>query len=147
MGMVMGNVNFAGVFLGATAFFVLGTLWYTVLFGGAWRRLTGISDEMATRSATIGGRPLRRNPTWLVMVLCFAFELLIALTLGHQYAMTQPSDRAKMMIAFGYGLMLMTPAVGINYLFQMRPGRLFAIDAAYLTTGMVLMGAIFCWLD
>ena len=142
----MGNVNFLAVFLGAAAFFVLGVLWYTVLLGGAWGRLTGISDEMATRANTLGGRPMRRNPTWLVMLLCFAFELLIALTLGHQYAMTTPSDRAKMMIAFGYGAMLLTPAIGIMYLFQMRPGKLFAIDAGYLTAGMLLMGGIHCWL-
>src|SRR5687768_8558386 len=129
----MANVNFLAVFLGAVAAFALAVLWYTVLLGGAWGRLTGISDEMASRGKTLGGRPMRRNPTWLVLLLCFAFVLLISLTLGHQYAMTGPSDRAKMMIAFGYGAMLLTPAVGIMYLLQMRPGKLFAIDAGYLT--------------
>jgi len=48
-----------------------------------------------------------------------------------------------MMIAVGYGAMLMVPALGIHYLFQMRPGRLFAIDAGYFVIGMALMGAVF----
>jgi hypothetical protein len=143
----MPAINYPAVFVGAVGFFMLGALWYTILFGGAWGRLTGIADEMASRGRTIGGRPMRRNPTWLVMGLCFAFELLISLTLGHQYAMTGPSDRAKMMIAFGYGAMLLSPGIGIMYLFQMRPGKLFAIDAAYLTAGTTLLGVVHCWLD
>ena len=132
----MGDVNFLAVFLGALAFFVLGALWYGPLFGKAWKDAIGF-DGTGVPNASV------HNPTWLIMVLAFAFELLIALTLGHQYAMTGPSPRAMMMIAVGYGAMLMVPALGIHYLFQMRPGRLFAIDAAYFVVGMALMGAVF----
>jgi hypothetical protein len=88
-----------------------------------------------------------QNPTWLIMGLAFLFELLIALMLGHQFAMTSPSDRGKMMIAIGYGATLMVPAIGINYLFQMRPGKLFAIDAGHFIVGMAAMGGVFCLLD
>jgi hypothetical protein len=138
----MGNVNLLTIVLGALAFFVVGALWYGVLFGKAWRALVGITDEMVAA----GPRP-GQNPTWLIMGLAFLFELLISLTLAHQYAMTAPSDRAKMMIAIGYGAMLMTPALGINYLFQMRPGKLFLIDAAHLVAGMAAMGGVYCLMD
>ena len=138
----MGNIELLPIMLAALSFFAIGALWYGVLFGRAWRELTGISDEMIDA----GPRP-GQNPTWLIMGLCFAFELLIALTLAHQYAMTGPSDRAKMMIAIGYGAMLMVPALGINYLFQMRPGKLFAIDAGYFVVGMAAMGGVFCLFD
>jgi hypothetical protein len=138
----MGNVNLLTIVLGALAFFVVGALWYGVLFGKAWRALVGITDEMVAA----GPRP-GQNPTWLIMGLAFLFELLISLTLAHQYAMTAPSDRAKMMIAIGYGAMLMTPALGINYLFQMRPGKLFLIDAAHLVAGMAVMGGVYCLMD
>lgn len=138
----MGNINLLAVFVAAIAFFVLGALWYGPLFGKAWRNLNNITDEMVKA----GPRP-GQNPTWLIMGLCFLFELLIALTLAHQYAMTGPSVRAKMMIAVGYGAMLMAPALGINYLFQMRPGKLFAIDAGYFIAGMALMGGVFIAFD
>jgi hypothetical protein len=131
----MGNLNLLAIFLGALAFFVVGALWYGVLFGKSWRKLVGITDEMVA-----AGPRQAQNPTWLIMGLAFLFELLISLTLAHQYAMTGPSDRAKMMIALGYGAMLMAPALGINYLFQMRPGKLFAIDAAHFIVGMAAMG-------
>ena len=138
----MDNLNLLTVILGALAFFVVGALWYTVLFGKAWRKLVGISDDVIATTPRGG-----QNPTWLIMLLAFAFELLVSLTLAHQYAMTGPSDRAKMMIAIGYGAMLMAPALGINYLFQMRPGKLFAIDAAHFVVGMAAMGGVYCLMD
>ena len=138
----MGNLDLLTIIVAALAFFALGTLWYGPLFGRPWRRLVGITDE----AATPGPRP-GRNPNWLILALCFAFELLISLTLAHQYAMTGPSDRAKMMIAIGYGAMIMAPALGINYLFQMRPGKLFAIDAGYFIVGMAAMGGVFSLMD
>jgi hypothetical protein len=119
----MGNVNLLAVFLGALAFFVVGAVWYGVLFGKAWRRLTGVTDE--------------------IMLLAFLFELLIALMVGHNIARTNPAPHVIMMITTGFGLAIMTPALGINYLFQMRPGKLFAIDAGHLIVGMAAMGGMF----
>ncbi|QZH73773.1 MAG: DUF1761 domain-containing protein [Erythrobacter sp.] len=138
----MGEINLLAVFLAATAFFVLGALWYGMLFGKPWRAMNGITDEMVKAGPQPG-----QNPTWLIMGLAFAFELLIALMLAHQFAMTTPSDRGKMMIAVGYGATLMAPALGINYLFQMRPGKLFAIDAGHFIVGMALMGGVFAAFD
>ena len=142
----MGEINMLAVFLAALAFFAIGAIWYGVLFAKPWQRMTGITEEYI-KSDPAPDDTRTRNPVWLIMALCFAFELLIALTLAHQYAMTGPSDRAKMMIAIGYGAMLMAPALGINYLYQMRPGKLFAIDAGYFIVGMAAMGGVFAAFD
>ena len=133
----MGEINWLGVVLGAAAFFAVGAVWYTALFGKAWQREVGLSDEIL--------KPGFKMP--LVFGLCFALELLIALTLAHQYAMTGPSDRAKMMIAIGYGIGLMAPAIAINYLYQRKSLRLFAIDAGHFIVGMAAMGGVFVLLD
>jgi hypothetical protein len=129
----MGGIVLVEVVLGALAFFVVGMAWYGVLFAGPWTRALGRSRRDFT-----GDRPV-----WLVFALTFALALVIALTLAHQYAMTTPGPRAMMMIAVGYGLMLMAPAVGIRYLYLGVPGRVFAIDAGFLVTGMAAMGAVF----
>ena len=138
----MGEIDLLSVILAALAFFAVGAVWYGALFGRPWRAQLGLTDELIAN----GPRP-GQNPTWLIMGLAFLFELLISLTLGHQYAMTNPGDRAKMMIAIGYGAMLMAPALGINYLFQMRSGKLFAIDAGHFVTGMAAMGGVYCLMD
>jgi hypothetical protein len=133
----MGDIDWLTVVLGALAFFVVGAVWYTVLFGKAWQRATGLGEKQLKAGANMP----------LIFGLAFLLELLIAATLAHQYAMTGPSDRAKMMIAVGYGAMLMAPAVGINYLFLRKPLKLFLIDAGHLIVGMTAMGAVFAALD
>lgn len=129
----MGRIEVIEIMAGALAFFVVGMVWYGVLFARMWKRAMGREGESFT-----GDRPL-----WLVFALTFAFAVLIALTLAHQYAMTTPSPRAMMMIAVGYGLMLMVPAVGIRYLYLNVPGRVFAIDAGFFIAAMAAMGAVF----
>ena len=134
----MGEINLLAVFVGAAAFFTIGALWYGPLFGKQWRQLNGITDEMIQA----GPRP-GQNPTWLIMLLAFLFELLVVLMLGHNIARTNPAPHVIMMMATGFAATIMAPAIGINYLFQMRPGKLFAIDAGYFVVGMAAAGAAF----
>ena len=54
-----------------------------------------------------------------------------------------PSDRAKMMMATGFGLAVMAPAIGINYLYQRRSLKLFLIDAGHFVVGMAVVGLVF----
>ncbi len=133
----MGDINLLAVLLGALAFFMVGALWYTVLFGKAWQRETGYTDEVIAAGPKPG-----QNPTWLIFGLCFAFEVLVSLMLGHTIARTSPSAQGIMMMAVGFGAFLMTPAVGINYLYQMKSGKLFAIDAGHFIVGCAAMGAV-----
>ena len=133
----MGPVNWLAVVLGAVAFFAVGAIWYTVLFGKAWQRAVGLSDEQLKAGANMP----------LIFGTCFLLELLVATMLGHQFAMTGPSDRGKMMIAIGYGVALMAPAIGITYLSMRTPLKLFAIDAGHFIVGMAAMGGVFALLD
>lgn len=132
----MGDINLLAVFLAALAFFVVGMIWYGALFGKVWQREAGLTEEQVAN----GNMPL-------IFGLCFLFEMLIALTLGHQFARSDPSTRGIMMISIGYAIGIMIPATGINYLFQRRSGTLFAIDAGHFLVGMAAMGAVFAWFN
>lgn len=133
----MGDVNLLAVVLGAVAFFAVGALWYTVLFGKAWQRETGLTEEMIAAGPKPG-----QNPTWLIFGLCFLFEMLVSLMLGHNVARTSPAPHVIMMMAVGFGATLMVPAIGINYLYQMKSGKLFAIDAGHFIVGTAAMGVV-----
>lgn len=128
----MGEMNLLAIMLAALAFFVVGMIWYGALFGKVWQREAGLTDEQMAGS----NMPL-------IFGLCFAFELLIALVLGHQFAMSDPSSRGIMMISIGFGVGVMVPAIGISYLFMRKSGLLFAIDAGHLIAGMAAMGGVF----
>ena len=134
----MGNVNMLAVVLGTLAFFVIGAIWYGPLFGRQWRELTGITDEMVKAGPQPG-----QKPVWLIMLLAFLLEMVVVLMLGHNIARTNPAPHVIMMMAVGFGALIMTPALGINYLFQSRPGKLFAIDAAHFVVGMAAVGGVF----
>ncbi len=134
----MGNVNLLAVVVGTVVFFAIGALWYGPLFGKAWRDMNGMTDEMVKAGPQPG-----QNPVWLVMLLAFLLEMVVVLMLGHNIARTNPAPHVIMMMAVGFGALIMTPALGINYLVQMRPGKLFAIDAAHFIVGMAAVGVVF----
>jgi hypothetical protein len=63
--------------------------------------------------------------------------------LGHLLAFLQPPDHVKMMISTGFGLTIMSPAIGIVYLYMRKPLKLFLIDAGHFVVGMAAVGAVF----
>lgn len=128
----MGEINILAVVLGAVAFFVVGAIWYGALFGKAWQRASGLSEES-----------LKGANMPLIFGLAFLLELVIALTVWHSIARGATSDRGAMMIAVGFGAAIMTPAVGISYLFLRKKLTLFLLDAGHFILGMAAMGAVF----
>jgi len=130
-------MNWLAIGLGTVAFFAVGALWYTVLFGKAWQAAVGLADEQLKAGANMP----------LIFGTCFALEFVVVLTLGHLFAFLHPSDHAKMMMATGFGLAIMAPAVGINYLYQRKSLKLFLIDAGHFVVGMAAVGGVFVALD
>ena len=120
------------VLAGTAAFFAVGAVWYGVLFGKAWQRAAGLSDA-----------EVRGGNMAVIFGLTFLFEMLIAMVLWHLIARTDPAPYVVMMMAVGFAVGLMIPAVGINYLYQRKSGMLFAIDAGHLLVGMAAMGGTF----
>jgi hypothetical protein len=132
----MEHINWLGVVLGAVAFFAVGAVWYTALFGKAWQRAVGLSDEQLKTGANVP----------LIFGTCFLLELLVSLTVGHIYAYTAPDDRSKLMIAVGLAAGVMAPAIGISYLYMRKSLKLFLIDAGHLIVGMAALGGVFALL-
>lgn len=122
------------VLAGTAAFFAVGMLWYGVLFAKPWQRAAGLSNTQ-----------LRSGNMALIFALAFAFEMLIAMVLWHLLARTDPPQFVMMMMALGFAVGVMIPAIGINYLFLRKPFALFLIDAGHFLVGMAAMGGVFVW--
>ncbi|WP_416830875.1 MAG: DUF1761 domain-containing protein [Erythrobacter sp.] len=120
------------VLAGTAAFFVVGAIWYGVLFGKAWQRAAGLSDE-----------DVQTGNMALIFGLTFLFEMLIAMVLWHLIARTGAASHVVMMMSVGFALGIMAPAIGINYLYQRKSGLLFAIDVGHFVLGMAAMGGVF----
>ena len=126
----MGEINLVAVLLATAAFWLVGALWYGLLFGKPWQRETGMTEPPS------GGRMAA------IMGLTLAFEMLVVLTLAHLVARTGAGPRVVLMMAGGLALTVMTPAIGINYLHQRRSLTLFLIDAGHFLVGMLAAGGV-----
>jgi hypothetical protein len=120
------------VLAGAAAFFAVGVLWYGVLFAKPWQRAAGLTNSQ-----------MRQGNMAVIFGLAFAFEVLIAMVLWHLVARTDPAPHVVMMMATGFAVGVMIPAIGINYLFLRKSLSLFLIDAAHFIIGMAAMGGVF----
>ena len=126
------KTNYGAIVVSAVAYWMLGALWYGVLFGQRWMVLEGITMEQS-RSA---------NPA-LPYVISFALDLLIAFVLA-QLCSWRNANTAARGAAVGVLLWIgiVAPIVGTTYMYEMRPVELFAINAFYPLVGLCLMGVI-----
>ena len=127
----MPEVNYLAIIAAAVAAFVLGGLWYSpALFGKAWQREVGLSDEELKR-----GNMARIFGTALVLSLIASF--VFALFLG-----PRPSMPLGIGAGFAAGLCWVASSFGMNYLFARRSMRLFLIDGGFHTLQFTLIGTV-----
>ena len=126
------KTNYAAVFVAALAYWLLGALWYGVVFGARWMVLENISMEQAKSM----------NPV-LPYVISFILNILIAYSLA-QICIWRNADTIGRGASVGVLLWIgfVGPITYTTYMYEMRPKELFAINQFYPLAGMVLMGAI-----
>ena len=126
------KTNYAAVFLAALAYWLLGAVWYGVLFSNPWMALEHISVEQAKSM----------NPV-LPYVITFALNLLIAYSLA-QICIWRNADTIGRGASVGVLLWIgfVGPITFTTYMFEMRPKELFALNEFYPLAGMIFMGAI-----
>ncbi len=129
----MWDINWIAVIGAALAGFAIGGIWYGPLFGKAWQRESGLSDEL------IKGANMP-----MIFGLVFLLNLVAAYLLGHILASDGgPGIGASALIAGSIGLGFVATSIGVNYLFSRNSFKLFLIDAGYWTAIYTVMGAIF----
>lgn len=114
----MWQMNWIAVIGAALAGFVIGGLWYGPLFGKAWQKESGLSDE-AMKNANMAQ----------IFGLTFVLNLAASFILGHVMDTYQhPGLHISAMIGFGIGLGFVATSIGVNYLFARKSLKLFLID-------------------
>lgn len=128
----MANANLLAILVAAAAGFLVGGLWYGPLFGKVWMTQNNFTEE-----------ELRGANMLKIYGLTFAFSVLSAVFLGHLLAFFDANARSTMMISVGIALGYIVPAIGTNYLFARKSGKLFAVDAGYWIVFYAAMGVVF----
>lgn len=126
------KTNYAAVVVSAIAYWLLGALWYGLLFSKPWMALEHMTDAQANSM----------NPV-LPYVITFALNLLIAFVLAQICGWRNANTAAR---GAAVGILLWIGFIGpvsyTNYMFEMRPKQLYAINEFYSLVGLCLMGAI-----
>lgn len=126
------KTNHAAVVAAAIAYWLLGALWYGVLFGKPWMVLEHISMEQAQSMSPV-----------VPYIITFALNLLIAYSLA-QICIWRNANTGGRGASVGVLLWIgfIGPITYTTYMYEMRPKELFAINEFFSLAGLVLMGAI-----
>jgi hypothetical protein len=126
------KINYGAVFVSAVAYWLLGALWYGLLFMKPWMALENMTDAQA-RGANVA----------LPYIITFVLNLLIAWAIANLCAWRNANTAGRGMAA---GLLLWIGIVGpitfTTHMYEMRPMELFEINEFYPLAGLCLMGAI-----
>lgn len=130
----MGTMFWVGVLVASVAGFVVGGLWYGPLFGKAWMKERGISQEDAAKGANMP----------LIFGTTFVLNIIAAIALGIVLDKTpaQESVLDAVQVAGGIALVFIVTSIGVNYLFSRMSLRLFLIDSGYWVVIYAVMGAV-----
>ena len=127
----MPEINWIAVIVAALASFLLGGLWYSpVLFGKAWQRETGLSDET-----------LKQGNMAKIFGLSFILALLAAWNFAN-FLGPRPSLAFGAGVGASAGLLWVAGSFGINYLFERKSLKLFLINGGYHTIQFAIIGAV-----
>jgi Protein of unknown function (DUF1761) len=124
--------NYIAVLVAAIAYWLLGAVWYGVLFSKPWMALEQMSPAQASSM----------NPV-APYVITFLLNLVIAFVLAQICAWRNANTAARgaalgILIWIGF----LGPVTYTTYMYEMRPKQLFAVNEFYSLVGLCLMGAI-----
>lgn len=122
-------LNIWAVLTAAVSCFVLGALWYGPLFGKAWLKESGLTEEQAAQN---------QLPTFAAaFVLTLVSALNLAMLLGPKADLTFGLFAGAMT-----GVFFVAASLGIIYLFEKKSFGLFLINGGYMAVGFTVMGGI-----
>lgn len=124
------SINYFAVLVAALSAFIIGGLWYSVLFAKAWMVENKFTEET-----------LRNNN----MAKIFGGSFILSLIISFVFALFLGPDRDALtgtLAGFMTGLFFVATAMGITYLFERKSMKLFLINAGYHVLTFTVIGLI-----
>lgn len=130
-GNALAQLNYLAILTAAVAAFGIGGFWYSpALFGRAWQREAGLTDE---RLAARGAGMVFGVSFVLTVVASFVFAMFLG---------PKPAFGLALFAGLSAGVAWVATSFGINYLFEAKSLKLFGINAGYHVAQFTAMGAI-----
>jgi hypothetical protein len=125
------GISILAVVLAALSAFILGYLWYTVIFAKPWQKLIGMKASAKDAAPSLAKFLL--GSLVLELLMAWNLAMFIGPDAGWAFGLF-----AGMAAGFGW----VSLAFGVNYMFEGKPLKLWLINAGYNTLVFAIMGLI-----
>lgn len=134
---VLQHINWLAVLAGGLAYFLLGAIWYTALFGKLWKSYN--STLMNDPNAKSGAAGIMAVSFILMLICAFGLSLIVTrLNLG--------GWRVGLKLGILTGVFFSATAISISYLYEKKPLGLHLINGLYNIAGNIIAAIIVsCW--
>ena len=130
----LSHVNWLAVIVATIAYFLLGALWYSVLFGKKWAQLVKLDTSNPDMKKGMGGMMI--STFVLTLLICFGLEVLVI-----KFNFVQEVSYG-IKLGLLTGLAFATTAVSIHYIYESKPTNLYLINNGYHVLGHVIAASI-----
>ncbi len=130
-------MQITSILIAGVAYFVLGGLWFTPLFGKQWDNAVGFE------------RPIRWRPSTIYYIGPLAGCLVVSFAMSILFNIAQPESFQKAValgLACGVGFGAVITSVNAISPNMPRPGLYALVTGSYHAVGLVLVSAIQYWL-
>jgi hypothetical protein len=125
-------VNYLAVVVAAVANYVIGALWYGVIFRKPWLKMSGLSEMKVTGLSVVLA---------LVGALLMSYVLQHALFFANAYLKTSGVG-GGVMVGFFNWIGFIAPVTVGDVVYNKRPWMLWILNNAYWLISLIVMGII-----
>jgi hypothetical protein len=125
------SINWLAVVVATLAFYAIGALWYSVLFGKTWMKEVNITKDDA-----------KKVNMAKIMSLTLLLSLIMVTNLAFFLADPKIDAASGAMYGFLTGFGWVAMAITLNALYEMRSWKYILINAGYMIVGFTLSGVI-----
>ena len=125
-------MNWMAIICAAAAYWVIGAIWYTALFGKTW-------------AAAIQQHGVKLEPSGMAakMIGNFLCNIVAAVMMARLIGRTGIAELGYgLKLGAGVGLGFSASALTIQYLWESKPFKVWLIDCSYHFFGCIALGAI-----
>jgi hypothetical protein len=132
---IFSNLNWLHILVAAIAYFALGSIWYSALFGKRWVAYQNINMNDPNARKGVAG----------IMFGSFVWMFIITIGLAiivYRLGLTEASSGLKWGLLTG--ICFSAAAISISYLYVKKPAGLHFIDCLYHIIGQIIAAVILC---
>jgi len=130
---IFSHINWLAVLVAAVAFFLLGALWYSLLFRDAWIKSSGVNVNDPNAKKGVGA------------LFFSSFILILITTIGLAFFISRVGTAGWMTglkVGLIAGICFCATSISNSYLYEKRPVSLLVINSFYNIVGCSIAGII-----